>query len=385
MVGALIGAIVIVAAINLTVNPYGAWPLRAFDPIYRRITLERLAIPYMLQIARPRTLLIGSSRVILGMRIEQGERDGVLNAAMSGANLEEIGPIIELARRNRDLKRIIWGVEFFAFNGGEDGKPDTDTLERIEAPWKTIVPDTLASAEALDRSRELYRRSAQGRARLPAESTQPIPWSAEFIGTKMTALQRESRRPDEAVELRQARQFRSWYDGYRLSRDEIKLFREIVERIRAANIELILFVPPTSEYELEMIRQSGLWEQFQAWKAAVAQVSPFWDFSGFNRIARTDELFIDVMHFRPELGFSIMRRLEGESCDKCGPLADEAVGEALYFDRPTAAANLAEQNSRMAKREREDTVYARVAREVIAEPGEARAGAADANLKHRQF
>jgi hypothetical protein len=80
-----------------------------------------------------------------------------------------------------------------------------------------------------------------------------------------------------------------------------------------------------------------------------------------------------------------MRRLEGESCDKCGPLVKEAVGEALYFDRPTAAANLAEQNSRMAKRERANTVYARVAREVIVEPGEAQAGAGDANEKRRQF
>jgi len=374
MIGALIGAISIVAAINMTVNPYGAWRSRAFDPIYRRITLERLAIPYMLRIARPHTLLIGSSRVILGMRIEQGERDGVLNAAMSGANLQEIALIVELARRNRDLKRIIWGVEFFAFNSGEDGNPDPATLERIKAPWRRIVPDTLASSEALDRSRELYRRSAQGRARLPAESTQPIPWSAEFIGNKMAALQRESLRPDATVALRQARQFRSWYDGYRLSRDQVKLFREIVERIRAANIELILFVPPTSEYELEIIRQSGLWEQFQAWKAALAQVNPFWDFSGFNRIARADELFIDVMHFRPELGFSIMRRLEKESCDKCGALADEALGEGLYFDRPNVGLTLAEQNSRMANRERADSVYARVAHEVIAERGGRAAG-----------
>jgi hypothetical protein len=357
----------IVAAINMCVNPYGAWRSGTFDPIYRRITLERLAIPYMLRIARPHTMLIGSSRVILGMRIEQGERDGVLNAAMSGAKLEEIAGVVELARSNRELKRVIWGVEFFAFNGTDDPPPDAKTMERMETPWKTIVEDTLVNSDALDRSRDLYRRYRLGPAGLPAESTEPIPWSDGFIGMKMTAREHQLGPLDEAVDLRGARQFQAWYEGYRLSQAEIDRFREIVERIRAANLELVLFVPPSSEYELETIRQSGLWQQFQAWKAAMAQINPFWDFGGFNTIARTNRLFIDVMHFRPELGFSIMRKLEGRGCDKCGALADEAVSQALYFDRSTTARNLAEQNSRMAITERSDTIYARVVREVIAE------------------
>lgn len=367
MIGTLMGLIAMVAAINMLVNPYGAWRLGTFDPIYRRITLERLAIPYLLRIAQPHTMLIGSSRVILGMRIEQGERDGVLNAAMSGARLEEIARVVELARSNPELKRVIWGVEFFAFNRTDDPKPDPSTMERMEAPWKTIVGDTLVNSDALDRSRDLYRRYRLGLSRLPAESTEPIPWNDGFIGMKMRALEHQLPALDEAVDLREARQFQAWYRGYHLSQAEIGRFRDIVERIRAANLELVLFVPPSSEYELEIIRQSGLWQQFQAWKAALAEISPFWDFGGFNSTARTKVLFIDVMHFRPELGFSIMRKLEGRGCDRCGSLADQAVAQALYFDRSTAARNLAEQNLRMAISERTDTIYARVAREVIAE------------------
>jgi len=367
MIGALLGLIAMVAAVNMFVNPYGAWRLGSFDPIYRRITLERLAIPYLLRVARPHTILIGSSRVILGMRIEQGERDGVLNAALSGAKLEEIARIVELACSNRELRRVIWGVEFFAFNGSDDSRPDPNTMERMETPWKTIVGDTLVNSDALDRSRDLYRRYRLGLSRLPAESTEPVPWTDGFIGMKIRVLEHQARPLDEAVDLRGARQFQAWYGGYRLSQAEIVRFREIVERIRSANLELLLFVPPSSEYELEIIRQSGLWQQFQAWKAAIAEINPFWDFGGFNTLARTNRLFIDVMHFRPELGFSIMRKLEGRDCDRCGALAEEAVAQALYFDRSSAARNLAEQDLRMAVSERTDTIYARVAREVIAE------------------
>ena len=50
---------------------------------------------------------------------------------------------------------------------------------------------------------------------------------------------------------------------------------------------MIPFVPPFSEYELELIRQGGQWETFQNFKRQLASVAPFWDFSGYNEIART--------------------------------------------------------------------------------------------------
>jgi len=81
--GALLSLIGGLALFNYVVNPYGAWGTELVNPIYRDISHERMAIPYLLRTSQPRTLLVGSSRVMLGMAIPQKDRDGVLNASDS--------------------------------------------------------------------------------------------------------------------------------------------------------------------------------------------------------------------------------------------------------------------------------------------------------------
>jgi hypothetical protein len=74
-------------------------------------------------------------------------------------------------------------------------------------------------------------------------------------------------------------------------------------------VELIAFVAPATEYELEMIRQNGRWTEFQRWKRFLADNLPYTDFSGYNGIARSDRMFIDAWHMEPTVGAVIMRRL----------------------------------------------------------------------------
>ena len=94
-------------ALTWLLNPLGATRSRFIDSIFRKIKRERVATPYLLRITQPQTLLLGSSRVLMGMRIEQGERNGVMNAALTGATFEQISQIVDVALRNPQLKRII--------------------------------------------------------------------------------------------------------------------------------------------------------------------------------------------------------------------------------------------------------------------------------------
>ena len=87
-------------------------------------------------------------------------------------------------------------------------------------------------------------------------------------------------------------------------------------------MELIAFVAPVTEYELEMIRQNGRWPEFQHWKRFVADHIDYTDFSGYNGVARSDRMFIDAWHMEPAVGAVIMRRLLGLSDCDC---ADAAV------------------------------------------------------------
>src|SRR5579863_4572000 len=79
-----------VGALNMAVNPFGAWHTRAIDPIFRAVAQEHLVVPYLIHTANVQTILLGTSRVALGMKIDQGERDGVMNAALAGASITQL-------------------------------------------------------------------------------------------------------------------------------------------------------------------------------------------------------------------------------------------------------------------------------------------------------
>jgi hypothetical protein len=128
----LVGALI---SINYLVNPFGAWRINLIDPIFRNIDQSRLATPYQIRVARPHTIVLGNSRVAVGMQIQQLERDGVYNSAFMGGRLSENARVIELALDNPNLKQIIWQMDFVEFDQVFDDYREPGTEARLDHPW----------------------------------------------------------------------------------------------------------------------------------------------------------------------------------------------------------------------------------------------------------
>jgi hypothetical protein len=298
-------------------NPYGATSSRLINPIFRKIKYDRLATPYLLRESRPETLLIGSSRVRMGMRIEQGERGGVMNAAILGATMPQLEKIIDVALLNPRLKRIVWGVDFCLFNSTWNAD-DPYFDARIANSARARIEDTLLSLDALGDGFDLLKRAWRGRARLAPTMAAPAPWPMALIcreyvidrndGLDLTPAQLIALQLNETIHM---------YDPYRFSPAMTAGFRESVAKIRAHHVELILFTPPMSEYELELIRQSGAWSDFEKFKRTIAAVAPFVDYGAYNPMAPRDELYLQVIHFKADAGFQMLRRLLGMPTAAC--------------------------------------------------------------------
>jgi hypothetical protein len=372
-IGWVIGSLGFAAAINYLVNPYGAWRIELFNPIFRNILDERVAIPYMIRTAQPQTLLIGDSRVRWGMGIEQGERYGVMNAAMLGATLNEMAQVTNIALGNRaksshpKLKRIVWGADFFGFDQRLAEARDSPTRARLDSPWGSICQDTLLSLAMLDASQGVSERMVAGRGSLPLESVAEIPWDEQLIRRAFADSPKGLSLENAASTKRQVEAFMPPYEHFRLSQNRIDLFGESIARARRAGVEAVFFVPPMSEYELEMIRQSGKWPAFQNWKSQLAEIGPYWDFSGYNAIAYNDRMFLDVIHFKREVGFAVLRRILGQTCARCGSEGQTVTEAGLLMDRATAAAALAEQDRRMRAASLRPSNYATRVSAVLAE------------------
>ena len=372
-IAGVIGSLGLAAAVNYLVNPYGAWRIELFNPIFRNILDERVAVPYMIRTAEPQTLLIGDSRVRWGMGIEQGERYGVMNAAMLGATLNEMAQLTNVALGSRAksshprLKRIVWGADFFGFDERLAEARDSPTRARLDWPWGSICQDTLLSLAMLDASQGVSQRTVAGRKSLPPESVAEIPWDEELIRRAFADPPKGLSLEDAASTKRQVEAFMPPYENFRLSQNRIDLFGDSIARARRAGVEAVFFVPPMSEYELEMIRQTGKWPAFQKWKSQLVEIGPYWDFSGYNAIAYSDRMFLDVIHFKREVGFALLRRILGQSCAHCGSEAQMATQAGLLMDRATAAEALAEQDRRMLAAAHRPKNYATIVRAVLAE------------------
>jgi len=352
-------------ALTWLLNPYGATRSRFIDPIFRKIKQERLATPYLLRVAQPESVLLGSSRVRMGMRIEQGERDGVLNAAINGATLSQISRIVDVALENPRLKRIIWGIDFFAFNtrwNADDPNFDARIADEPAARFE----DTLLSLDALGDGLDLFKRSLRGRARLTTTMKAGVPWPMELICAQYVTDRIGGLDLGTPAQIAiQLRQFMYLYRNYEFSQSQLAIFRETVRRIRTAKVKLLLFVPPLSEYELELIRQTGHWSDFENFKRAIAAVAPFDDFAAYNAMARRDEFYLHVIHFKAAPGHQIMRILLGTDAATCNDDARIVAQSARRVDAASIDGVLATERQMRDAAIQQDSRYSRMAADAV--------------------
>ena len=348
----LAGFLAAVAAINWIVNPYGAWRSTVIDPAHRAARSprgERVTTAYQVRAERPATLLVGSSRVVVGMYIEEGARDGVLNASLSGATLAEIAAILRLATANSDLQRVIWGVDFYAFDRRFAGFRQADTRMRLEGDERQLmalrIKETLLSARALDDSWDMLLRARRGGK--TSSLAAPVPWPGEVIRARLENPGRPGL--DQADDAARKAQLANWVDNYsnfRLSGALRSAFRDAMADVRAAGSELVVFVPPLSRCELEVIDQTGSWGAFQAWKRQMLIAGPYWDFSGYGKLDRMDALFLDVAHVWPAVGHAMLRQFLGQGCEECGEVARIVREAGERVDATTIDAHLERQETR---------------------------------------
>jgi hypothetical protein len=338
----LAAAMAVVIVFDFLVNPWGAWPVHLVPGKYRRVRFERVVTPYLLRTASPDTLLLGSSRTLYGMKIEQGVKDGVQNAALSGSRLPEIAKEVDIALRNPHLRRVIWGVEFYTIDAyTNDCSPDT--CARLDGDWGITLTDNILSADTFVGSYRMVLRALSGK--ITPAAAMPVPWPGPFICATFAHPEPPTLAGmDEQHRLREVSQLPE-YRHFDYSPALFQSFVDIVERIRRAHVELIAYVPPVNEFELEMIRQTGRWPDFQRWKRDLARHISYTDFSGYNGIARSDRMFMDAWHMEPAVGATIMRQLLGDSIPQC-PDAAIVAGSALPISADNVEQMLALQDRR---------------------------------------
>lgn len=121
----------------------------------------------------------------------------------------------------------------------------------------------------------------------------------------------------EAVEEFQSNPLRkNFFDRQLIARKKADLQR-IKDLCRTNNITLIVATTPYNQIKMDGLNKQG----YLAELAALAEVTDFWDFSGYNEVTTNNFNYYEESHYRPHVAQWMAARIFGKT-DQHGPPAD---------------------------------------------------------------
>ena len=367
---AALGAAVV--ALNVAIDPFYIFgsPVGAWNRL-KPAALEH-GVPTkaaLLGRARPRTLLLGNSRIEVGFDPASEEWPGrmrpVFNAGLAGYDLSKSAELLDdaLTAPGSNLKHVLVGVDLFDFLQADPGNPAQDLVGAASDPDGTgadAAPST-ASWAVLAQTREAVNATltldaivgsmttllAQG---APSATMRPDGFDpkAEYGAyVRQHGVRDLFDQKQAQLDARFARYpHPDFADPYRTS--SFRSLQKIMTAARAHDLEVTLVIYPYHAWIMDLLRKHGIWDASEAWKRAlvrvVADASPLQvrtvDFSGYNAVTqehvpapgdvRTDaRWYWEPGHFRSALGDRMIERLYGGGDRSFGkdltPLTADAV------------------------------------------------------------
>ncbi|MDJ0745179.1 MAG: hypothetical protein QNJ32_17720 [Xenococcaceae cyanobacterium MO_167.B27] len=269
------------------------------DRLFKAIDITRI---------RPKTIIVGSSRTKQAINPEYpvfDQSSGVYNLALNGPNFYEVRRYVEHAIYNQpDLQEIILGIDFFMFNSNLDNQP-TFSESRLEKKHITLDDGikVLFSLDTLSNSKDTITASKQDSA------------TDDSYGENGFMPNRNADKPENIWRFNQSiKLYFTLHSDYEFSEQYWSDFEKLVKLCEQNNIKLKVFISPSHATQWESIYVTNRWQVFEEWKRKIAQLTPVWDFSGYNSVT-TEKInasmnnYVDNSHYVPAIGNLILNRI----------------------------------------------------------------------------
>jgi hypothetical protein len=368
----------LVGGFNALVDPYllfGSPRIQGFNERKPGVeTQERLMKAYQVTRAAPHALLLGTSRVDLGL----DTRHSVWPASARPAynlGIAAADPYTSLrylqhvsATGKPDLVILGLDFEYFLSSGSGEHSNALDFESRLSVDRNGAVN----GGQRLQHARDLFQGLLSLDALLDSIDTLNANRRPDSADLAPSGDLSEAGLRSDAVELgssslfaqRDLRNIRFYY-GKTKSNEGMADIQGIIDLCRQRGTRLILFINPVHADMLETFDLLGLWPAYESWKrdlvAMLAQqpgstgAIALWDFSGYDSYttesvpnASRDVLhwFWEPSHYTKELGDKIIERLFGGGDGTYGVLLTPATIESRIAD--VRAAREAYRNSQPA-------------------------------------
>lgn len=314
MGGTVIGLCCLAVALAVAVDPYrlyGTPTVAGWTALKPRIeTHYFMSKLHQLERVRPNTLLLGNSRVEVGLDPRSGQWRAsdrpVYNAALAGRGLRASLDMLRDAIAAHPPRTVVLGLDFMDFLQRPDPLPPPAPPVRVderrllvdgegkpnpERPlqlWRDRLATTLTIDAILDSLATLFEQDPRYGGTITPLGFNPLHeyrafsrqqgYDALFAQWNRVYVARYRERP--APDFAEPRRYASF-----------RYLEEIMALCRSHAIRLLMFIHPYHADYLEMLREDALWPSFVAWKRALVKVTAaempagwndLFDFSGYN-------------------------------------------------------------------------------------------------------
>ncbi|MEA5509117.1 hypothetical protein VB715_05005 [Crocosphaera sp. UHCC 0190] len=303
-----------VSLVNFIVDPYDIFryhnPLEAKLVKPEKLNYDRLYKTIDIINIKPEVIILGSSRAKQGLNPKHPgfpTDKTVYNLGIDGSNTYEILRYLEHSYANQpNLKKVILGVDHYMFNDFYKLQDsfDENRLGKTHITATDLL-NSLFSQDALIASKNTIQENLS-----LSKNTQDLTYGDNgFFPHREPNDGKTQWRFTNTIN-----QYFGFHKQYKLSEAHLNNFKKIVEFCRKNNIELIVFISPSHVTQWEALRVTNRWDSFEKWKRKMVEITPVWDFSGYNSI--TTEPIKDVMtnyvdnsHYTPGIGDLVLNRI----------------------------------------------------------------------------
>jgi len=286
-------------------DPYHVW--RANPPWQYSPALDlkmRFVKSVQLPGQAPDVIFLGSSTVYRGIDpsdLAPGAR--YYNLGISSLRITEALVYLRYALRWTHASRVVLGLDLFMFDANVESESGFDPrMLATGSGFEFLLTSVLSMTAAVDAYAALTIEPAANRDG----------------GWRGNGFKVSNPRPRDVVDnnLVLARQE---FERFDLGEHGFSALAEIIALCHANRVQLDLYFSPAHRRYLQMIRDVGAGEKYDAWRRRIFDMAErervtLWDFASDPRIANvplagSNRYFIDANHFSPVIGRAIMRRL----------------------------------------------------------------------------
>lgn len=316
-VSSIIVIMIPIITINYIVNPYNIFQPNhhtQYNRLKEYIISERMTYFYEMQFVKPKTLMVGTSRIgyFKSNTLKPYAPSPIFNLSLSDSTVYEQRQYIEYAIKHLPINTIVWSLDFFSFNPTKEAYPDFSEDRLSHGFYLNDYLISLYSYRTFERSLKTLKKN---RLQAPFDDNiSEYHEQSHYMDVQGQTLPYEEIRKNANLTLNEYAEHKNFLNSKEFLlphsiNKKISDVAYIVELCKENNITCLIYTSPVYREHMDMIYDIGLGNTYEYWKRELSSITNYWDFNTYNTLTENIMNFRDSSHMVSDNGKYIFTKL----------------------------------------------------------------------------